>query len=57
MKRGRPPKDAPSRTVRLHMLLSEDERAMLTGLAAAEGLTWSDVVRQLIRRAHGKARS
>jgi hypothetical protein len=36
----------------LRVRMSEDERAMLTELADAEGLTASDAVRQLIRRAH-----
>jgi hypothetical protein len=37
---------------RLHILVSTDERRMLDELAQRDGLTPSDVVRQLVRRAH-----
>jgi hypothetical protein len=39
------------REKRLHMLLSDDEDRMLRALAAVDGLSASDTVRQLIRRA------
>jgi hypothetical protein len=35
---------------RLHMLLSDGEDGMLRAMAEADGLSASDVVRQLIRR-------
>jgi hypothetical protein len=38
------------REKRLHMLLSDEEDRMLRALADADGLTASDIVRQLIRR-------
>jgi hypothetical protein len=33
--------------------MTEDERRMLETLATRQGLTSSDVVRQLVRREHG----
>jgi hypothetical protein len=39
------------RDKRLHMLLSDDEDRMLRALAAADGLSSSDIVRQLVRKA------
>ena len=39
---------------RLHVLVSADENEMLEELAARDGLTPSDVVRQLIRRRHAE---
>jgi hypothetical protein len=40
-----------ARPNRFNMLLTEDEHAMLVGLAQAQGLTASDVLRQLLRAA------
>ncbi|HST56288.1 MAG TPA: hypothetical protein VLJ42_10425 [Solirubrobacteraceae bacterium] len=37
---------------RLHVLVTSDERRMLEALAERQGLTTSDVVRQLVRREH-----
>jgi len=42
---------APEREKRLHMLLSDGEDSMLRALAEDMGLTVSDYVRQLLRRA------
>jgi predicted transcriptional regulator len=38
------------REVRLHILVSTEEKGMLDALAEADGLTASDIVRQAIRR-------
>jgi hypothetical protein len=38
------------RQKRLHMLLSDGEDSMLRAIAEADGLSASDVVRQMIRR-------
>lgn len=38
----------------LNVRTTEDEMAMVKDLAKASGLSQSDIVRQLIRQAHGK---
>lgn len=38
----------------LNVRVSDDELAMLRAVAVANGLTQSDMLRQLIRRAHEK---
>ena len=38
----------------LHILVTSDERGMLQELADREGFTPSDMIRQLIRRAHAQ---
>ena len=40
------------RSIQLKVLLSPAEKRMLAQLAKVDGLTVSDVVRQLVRRAH-----
>jgi hypothetical protein len=40
----------PERDRRFNMMLSEDEDRMLRAIAEAEGLSASDIVRQLVRR-------
>lgn len=40
------------RTYMLRVKMSDDERRMLEALALRQGLTASDIVRQLIRREH-----
>lgn len=40
------------RSIQLKVLLSPAEKRMLAQLAKVDGLTASDVVRQLVRRAH-----
>lgn len=47
--RGRP---TVKRTVRFNMLLSEEESQQLGEIAATEGLSASDWLRQLIRHTH-----
>jgi len=42
---------------RLHVLVTEDEHEMLADLATREGLSPSDMIRQLIRRAHAASPS
>lgn len=44
-----PPAERPNR---MHLLLSDDESKMLDRLAEDEGVTASDVLRTLVRRAH-----
>jgi hypothetical protein len=41
-----------TRDFMLRVRMTEDERKMLETLAARQGLTSSDVVRQLVRREH-----
>lgn len=40
---------------RLHILVTASEQEMLSMLAEREGLSPSDMVRQLVRRAHARA--
>ena len=46
---------ALKRDKRLHMLMADEEWAWLQALADKDGLSASDVVRQLVRRAHAEA--
>jgi len=45
---------APQRSNQLHIMLSDEELAMVRGLAEANGLSASDYIRQFIRREHGE---
>jgi hypothetical protein len=45
----------PKRPERLDVFLSEEESAMLTGLAKRQGLNRSDWFRLMLRREHAKA--
>jgi hypothetical protein len=46
---------APQRDKLFKLMLTDDEREMLRGLAEGEGLTASDFIRQFIRREHARA--
>ena len=42
------------RTKLLNVRMTEDEIAMVKDLAEAAGLSQSDIIRQLVRKAHGE---
>ena len=48
---------ALERSIQLKVLLSPAEKRMLAQLAKGGGLTVSDVVRQLVRRAHAETQT
>lgn len=54
---GRKPHEATDRDARVAVRFSEDETQMLDELARTSGLSKSDVVRQLVRRASAEQRA